>query len=410
MENSDFSEPAGETTYMASQAADKSTREMLAQALHPGLFKVGDDVDLFIDKCTRYFNGVNIPKTLRQTLVIGLIVPSAREQYETVDEKISDFEERMRKAFSRPKSRSRDMKELLRYERTTENVKMFVKKVDTLIDRVLAHEWTKEELRKEMLLLCNNEEDTRRMVTIQKVDTSEGMIEILETMEKVKRDTEQVNAVKSFSEIVKGKPESRPNFNRTKGEGTGRSRQDGMEKEERRRCYNCDKSGHISRFCDQPRKRNCYVCGSGGHLARYCEKNYCTDCGRDGHTKERCFRNQRPPVNMGQRYRGGAFNERQNNGGTREFDMARNYNNRQGYMEGRRNYNNEYSRSYNNYGHRGMNNRYVNTMGEDDYNEADDRARYSKADERVRYQDRREEEPNPNGEAPSKVELIGALC
>lgn len=48
----------------------------------------------------------------------------------------------------------------------------------------------------------------------------------------------------------------------------------GGPRQERRRCYNCNEIGHISRFCPKPstrrRKLSCFRCGSAEHLIRDC--------------------------------------------------------------------------------------------------------------------------------------------
>ncbi|MEQ2217609.1 hypothetical protein XENOCAPTIV_016524 [Xenoophorus captivus] len=59
-------------------------------------------------------------------------------------------------------------------------------------------------------------------------------------------------------------------------------------------CYNCHRSGHISRDCKEPRKEReqlCYTCGKAGHMARDCDhanEQKCYSCGGFGHIQKLC--------------------------------------------------------------------------------------------------------------------------
>ena len=69
-----------------------------------------------------------------------------------------------------------------------------------------------------------------------------------------------------------------------------------------RRCYNCGKTGHISRDCDEERHetdRVCYNCDGPGHIARDCPEEprsrnrhqaekACYTCGEIGHLARDC--------------------------------------------------------------------------------------------------------------------------
>ena len=59
-------------------------------------------------------------------------------------------------------------------------------------------------------------------------------------------------------------------------------------------CYNCHRSGHISRDCKEPKKERehlCYTCGKAGHMARDCDhanEQKCYSCGGFGHIQKLC--------------------------------------------------------------------------------------------------------------------------
>lgn len=49
------------------------------------------------------------------------------------------------------------------------------------------------------------------------------------------------------------------------------------------RCYNCEKTGHMSRDCPNPRKMApCHLCGDVGHLSRNCPDELCFNCWSPG--------------------------------------------------------------------------------------------------------------------------------
>lgn len=59
-------------------------------------------------------------------------------------------------------------------------------------------------------------------------------------------------------------------------------------------CYNCHRSGHISRDCKEPKKEReqlCYICSKAGHMARDCDHAHnqkCYTCGGTGHIQKVC--------------------------------------------------------------------------------------------------------------------------
>ncbi|XP_051240938.1 zinc finger CCHC domain-containing protein 7 isoform X2 [Dicentrarchus labrax] len=54
-------------------------------------------------------------------------------------------------------------------------------------------------------------------------------------------------------------------------------------------CRNCDKNGHLSKNCPEPKKLlACFLCGTPGHLAIQCPNKHCNNCGLPGHVYESC--------------------------------------------------------------------------------------------------------------------------
>jgi len=122
-------------------------RDILIEALHPGTFQKDDDVEIFISKTNRYFDASGIQKTMRGVLVIGLIHRDLRDKYEATEKSSKNFEERFRLAFTKKRTLVQEMEAVFSFRRQKEDAEGFIKKVDSLVERLLKHSWDKETLK-----------------------------------------------------------------------------------------------------------------------------------------------------------------------------------------------------------------------------------------------------------------------
>ena len=74
----------------------------------------------------------------------------------------------------------------------------------------------------------------------------------------------------------------------------GQGGQKMKKNKEEKKCFNCNKSGHIARNCrkierNDEKVKKCYTCGKGSHEQKECYKNQiCEKCNRKGHTERIC--------------------------------------------------------------------------------------------------------------------------
>uniref|UniRef100_A0A1A7XGQ8 Zinc finger CCHC domain-containing protein 7 n=1 Tax=Iconisemion striatum TaxID=60296 RepID=A0A1A7XGQ8_9TELE len=54
-------------------------------------------------------------------------------------------------------------------------------------------------------------------------------------------------------------------------------------------CRNCNKTGHLSKNCPEPKKLSpCFLCSITSHQSRDCPNKHCNNCGQPGHLFESC--------------------------------------------------------------------------------------------------------------------------
>ena len=122
-------------TYMATT----NSRDLLSEDLNSRIFRRNDDLEKFLIKCNRYLDIVGIQKSIRGLVIIGLLDKDIREKYEITEDDGNGYENQMRRAFSKPKLMIRDLKEALNYRRGDEDLDIYVKRVDDLVDKLMTY-------------------------------------------------------------------------------------------------------------------------------------------------------------------------------------------------------------------------------------------------------------------------------
>ena len=85
------------------------------------------------------------------------------------------------------------------------------------------------------------------------------------------KENEMIQSLKQQIEILKSeisRLKNRQGSGRKESEPWRTSLPNNFQRKNERRCFKCDKIGHIARFC---KKRQCFGCG-GDHLIKYCRK------------------------------------------------------------------------------------------------------------------------------------------
>jgi hypothetical protein len=197
MDDGDVFIPSADGVNLANMAT--TPRDMLIEALHPGIYTKDDDVEKFISKCTRYFDASGIQKSMRSLLVLGLLEKNLRDRYESTESMgIKGFEDRMRKAFPKSQSVMRHMEEAVNYRRNGEDAYTFEKKIDSLVDNLMQHQWDRETLKKELLVHCCNDLEIRRDIKMRDLENSEEIMRTIKKFESVREDSELIGTIRSY--------------------------------------------------------------------------------------------------------------------------------------------------------------------------------------------------------------------
>ena len=300
-------------TNMATMHMDHFIRKML-----PEEFRRGDDLENFIEECERYFQYAKIPESKQEITIEFMLEKELRILYRKVDQKVKGYKERLRIAFQRKTTLADDVKMAFEYRQTTEEPEKYFKKIDKLVERIMSHTWTKENLTEQLLLHCSNEKSLKREICLNGTKSIENIKEKIGKLYESKTHDEEVYAVynrkpenharKTYSEIVREEAMIRPNrvvqdtriprkpYSNYNNRECWTCHEIGHSSTECQRkrnieCFNCGRKGHVKRECQEKRMFTCYGCGEKGHIRRECQKVRCQRCHLGGHKEEECYTN-----------------------------------------------------------------------------------------------------------------------
>ena len=246
-------------------------------SLLPDRFKLGDNVEHFIKKCNRYFEAGKIPKHVQYAIVLARLDDCLVEQFEATDAKMS-YEDRLRKAFGQKKSFAQDWMEALSFRRKADPADVYFKKVDKMVENILSHNITKEELTAFFLVHCADDVELEKEIKMRDIEEVDQIKKTVKKLDEVRHKEREVNTVATgeWTTIVRGQPKPRAS----------------ERKVDNRTCYNCQKSGHIARNCKSEKVVTCYACHRVGHIARNCTNVIkCRRCQYRGHHESECYTN-----------------------------------------------------------------------------------------------------------------------
>jgi len=385
----------------------------LVNKMIPDVYDGRGDIDIFINECKRYFELCGLSQENQNMMIKCLIARDMLPIYESVDVKHVNFEDRLRAAFKKPTSLIGDFLKLCQYEKENDIAPVFFEKIEKMVDQILQHKWDKNELIAYFLVHCVKDKEIQKEIkmrdavkveeikeVIRKVDAINIEVSSIAVMQRKETFANVIKKRQGFAEIQDRHQRSdqrneRPRFNQMQEkevpEMTRKYESRDFRRQESRTmitCWNCQGNGHFSRECPKKKVPICFQCGKEGHMIRECQNRTanpkiqctacketghhrgacpsisCSGCGRRGHLRFQCW------SSGGQQYRpneyAGRYDER------RRFEASRYTDDR-----GRTSYRN------------------VAAMQSDEEAGEDSESRRG--------------DGNPNAEAPSLGEMIGAM-
>ena len=97
--------------------------------LSPNIYDGYNDLEQFIIECQRFFEVSQVNETIQALVMKAFINKDILSKYEAVDEKITNFAERLRKAFKKPSSLIHELQDIINYRKGLDIVNSYYNKV-----------------------------------------------------------------------------------------------------------------------------------------------------------------------------------------------------------------------------------------------------------------------------------------
>ena len=263
-----------------------SNSDQLIGRLMPEKYRRQDNVETFISACARYFKVAKVQENIQEILVIGLLSHELIPIYESVPADIKGYEARLREAFLKKSTLMEDLEEAVHFERSGESIEEYFAKVNKLAEKLVKHQWTKEEIERCLLIHGSKDSDVKKEIKLRDIKEIPEIKNVMRKVDEIRRSEKPVHAVRpTYREAVK------------RGNTAGNSVRK-TETSERRpplrnnnSCWNCKEIGHRSSECKREKKITCYACGETGHVRRECKTIICNRCNDPGHKADVCYTN-----------------------------------------------------------------------------------------------------------------------
>ena len=286
----------------AANMATTSTMDYFIHQLRPEPYRKGEDIELFIKECEKFFAFSKIPAAQREMIVMCLLERNLVEAYESIDKKITDYKERLRKAFGVETTLLQNIKAIFSYRMTNEKPEKYFAEIKKLVEKFFDARLTKENLEELLLIECYKERDLKRDLCINDikgVDNIQARIKKLHEVESaledvmvIERNGPRQEMKRSYRDVARHTQNNTRAYKPSSQYG-GKIQRKSEERQPMKRsivCWSCHKEGHVSRQCPE-RTIKCFACGDQGHIRRKCPRIHCKRCSNHGHLERDCYTN-----------------------------------------------------------------------------------------------------------------------